>query len=297
MLTRAAPFLKTPIKEFFHFLEGKEIPPYEDTGEKLVNNLSSVLYKCLHERFNEFLSEQRQILQDGKESQSIRDIDVVDFFIKVFPTYDDLYEGPFHDALSGLKWSSMHIIFGWLTYYQEAELDTLKNPSAQSPLFGIFSRSPAYTFISSFLEDACAFHGNIDEDDVALRCFEIKDAVMDDLMDYLKRLSIGEANTQPRIQGGEKHSPPRCSIVAGGLNQQDATTQDIESREWLLAWKEEFRGSALENLEVKLNLNVQALQTVRRDKLQMSRIIPIVQSSGTGKSRLAEQYAINGMFG
>ena len=92
-----------------------------------------------------------------------------------------------------------------------------------------------------------------------------------------------------------KHSPGR-EIVSGGLNQQDATSQDIEYSEWFLAWKDEFRGSALENLEVKLSLNVQALRTAHEDKIDMSRIIPIVQSSGTGKSRLAEQYATDRMF-
>ena len=94
-----------------------------------------------------------------------------------------------------------------------------------------------------------------------------------------------------QVQGDLRHSPPGGEVVSGGQNQQDGTSQDIEHSEWFLAWEDEFRGSALENLEVKLSLNVQALRTERKDKINMSRIIPIVQSSGTGKSRLAEQYA------
>ena len=52
--------------------------------------------------------------------------------------------------------------------------------------------------------------------------------IMDDLMDYLRRLSIGEANVQPQKQGELKHSPPGREVVSGGLNQQDSTCQDIE---------------------------------------------------------------------
>lgn len=75
MLTRAAPFLKTPIKEFFHFLEGKKIPPYEDTGEKLINNLSSVLYKCLHERFKEFRrTPRRSSCQNRKLTRNVMNV-------------------------------------------------------------------------------------------------------------------------------------------------------------------------------------------------------------------------------
>ena len=110
-------------------------------------------------------------------------------------------------------------------------------------------------------------------------------------MEYLRRLSISEANAQSQKEGDLKRSPSGRQIVSGGQNQQDSTSQDIEHSEWFLAWEDEFRGSALENLEVKLSLNVQVLRTARNDKIGMSRIIPIVQSSGTGKSRLAEQYA------
>jgi hypothetical protein len=114
----------------------------------------------------------------------------------------------------------------------------------------------------------------------------------------LRKHSIIEENTRLQRNPSEKGLKSLASgVVSGGPNQQDGTSQDIEHSEWFLAWEDEFRGSALENLEVKLRLNVEALQSAREDKIGMSRIIPIVQSSGTGKSRLAEQYVTNTTFG
>lgn len=62
----------------------------------------------------------------------------------------------------------------------------------------------------------------------------------------------------------------------------------IPLEEWDYAWQTEFHGSVLRRLEKKLCLNVHAV-TEDKNKRLMSRIIPAVQSSGTGKSRLAEE--------
>ena len=232
-------------------------------------------------------------LQQRKESEFIGDMDVVNFLIKVFPSFSDLFRpGPIQDAVNSVSQTSRDILVGWLFGYRY-ELETLKNRSSQDPLLEIFSQSSLCTLLYSLLEDACAFHSDIDDEDVVQSCNEIKDLILGDLMKYLMRPSIGEANNQPQQQGDLKRSLSGRQIVSGGQNQQDITSQDIEHSEWFLAWEDEFRGSALENLEVKLSLNVQALRTASKDKIGMSRIIPIVQSSGTGKSRLAEQYATN----
>jgi hypothetical protein len=58
---------------------------------------------------------------------------------------------------------------------------------------------------------------------------------------------------------------------------------------WQKAWNQPFRGGALHALETKLQLNADAIRSVPNKK-GMSRIIPVVQASGTGKSRLSEEY-------
>src|SRR5213076_750331 len=98
------------------------------------------------------------------------------------------------------------------------------------------------TLLYSLLEDACAFHSDIDDEDVVHSCNEIKDVILVDLMAYLRRLSIEEANAQPQKQGDLKRSFSGRQVVSGGQNQQDITSQDIEHSEWFLAWEDEFRG-------------------------------------------------------
>jgi len=217
-------------------------------------------------------------------------MDIVNFLIQVFPSvFAIVRPGPIQKAFNLLSQTSSVVLFGWHTGYRESELDTLKNPFEQAPLLGIFSQSPVFTLLHSLLGDVSAFYSAIDDEGVLRCCGEIQDAILKDLMQYLRRLAISEANAQSQKQGDLENTPPECLVVSGGLSQQDDTSQDIEHSEWFLAWGDEFRGSALENLEVKLRLNVKALQSWRKEKIGMSRIIPIVQSSGTGKSRLAEQ--------
>ena len=86
------------------------------------------------------------------------------------------------------------------------------------------------------------------------------------------------------------------------MGSQEGWTANLFPEDWKYAWKQPFRGQSLMFLKQKLALNVSALKRARKptkdtiSKLEMSRIIPIVQSSGTGKSRLAEEYDLSGML-
>jgi hypothetical protein len=276
-------FLSTSVSEFINFLKGEPVADYGDPKETL-DALSSFLYNSLRQRYAEFLSIRMKSLQHLTESESIQDVDIVKFLIGVFPSILDMAQrGPLWDMFIRLGERPASILFQLLTCYQESELDTLVNPSSKASQFQRFSQSSIFKPLYQLLRDGCEFRYNIDHENVVQTCHEIKDAILHDLMEYLRRLSIDE---QKETQRNLKRSPPG----AEGPNQQNSTSQNIQQSEWFLAWEDEFRGSALESLEVKLSLNVQALRTGQPDKISMSRIIPIVQSSGTGKSRLAEQY-------
>lgn len=286
MSSTRASFLSTPVSEFIDYLNGKTMSAYEDSAEKLLNVLSSSLEILLYQRYHEFVSLRIKDLKEGRESELIEQIDVVNFLIEALPSIHDIFQpGPLHTAFSQLNKSSFLVLCNWLNEYRKSELETLRNPYSQTLLSNMFSQSPVFSLVYSLLEGGRTSLHNIDDETLAQKCNEIKEAISNDLMEYLRRLSIVEAVDL-------KHTS-RGGVVSGGPNQQDATSQDIEHSEWFHAWEEEFRGSALENLEVKLSLNVQALRTGRKDKIDMSHIIPIVQSSDTEKNRLAEQYASN----
>lgn len=84
------------------------------------------------------------------------------------------------------------------------------------------------------------------------------------------------ASKEKDMQGGFCETPTREPVST------------IPQTEWDEAWRAEFCGNVLDRLELKLHLNVSAVAN-DENKMFMSRIIPVVQASGTGKSRLAEE--------
>jgi hypothetical protein len=81
-------------------------------------------------------------------------------------------------------------------------------------------------------------------------------------------------------------------VPVHGMNSQEGLDGDLLPwKEWQDAWNQPFQGEALAALTTKLQLNAQAIRTDPK-KEQMSRIIPVVQASGTGKSRLSEEYVL-----
>ena len=118
----------------------------------------------------------------------------------------------------------------------------------------------------------------------------------------LEHLDDIHATQSPRM------TPNYGGLIAGLQNSTDRLKSQFDENLWENAWAGHYRGDALFHLETKLQLNVNAIidpRTKNRTKSRttdrrtdrtrdrtMSRIIPIVQSSGTGKSRLAEEYLL-----
>ena len=116
-------------------------------------------------------------------------------------------------------------------------------------------------------------------DEVAQAALDkISDTLFDWYLDSLRLLASKEQVARRPV------FPP--SLQGRLQPQENMSTIPVE--EWDAAWNTEFRGHVLKRLELKLHLNVQAI-TNDQNKHQMSRIIPVVQASGTGKSRLAEE--------
>jgi hypothetical protein len=67
--------------------------------------------------------------------------------------------------------------------------------------------------------------------------------------------------------------------------------KSAEFEAWEEAWMAKYRGDALEDLEVKLQSLREQVKSVARDEGRtLSRLVPVVQSSGAGKSRLADEF-------
>lgn len=92
---------------------------------------------------------------------------------------------------------------------------------------------------------------------------------------------VTELNSLPKLPATKS-----LSGSTGRRTQEDIYTFTREV--WEEAWHSPFHGDVLKRLELKLHNNSDMVVTEAK-KEYMSRIIPVVQSSGTGKSRLAEE--------
>ena len=146
--------------------------------------------------------------------------------------------------------------------------------------------------IEMFLEDY--FRGIPDQTQLKTRINQIVDDLFYCMEDHLSHPGIEES-----LEG-----KGLCAGISGlvGMNTQEGWATKLSHEDWQHAWNQPFRGKSLTLLKQKLALNVNALQRAKRptrtriSKLEMSRIIPIIQSSGTGKSRLAEEYDSSDML-
>jgi hypothetical protein len=149
----------------------------------------------------------------------------------------------------------------WWTFFHYSD-----NPPAQT--------SEVRSLMQSFLQDLeRGDTPNSENDDRILR-------ISHDLLKCMRE----HANQPTRL------TQPSLTEAARGMTMQDGTDGGmLDVVDWQQAWNQPFRGRALNALETKLQLNAHAIRT-DSNKVHMSRIIPVVQASGTGKSRLAEEY-------
>ena len=118
-----------------------------------------------------------------------------------------------------------------------------------------------------------------------MRVMKISQELLSSMLQYLRDLKDDEEAAE-KLASLSLQS--RRSVH--GMNLQEAMDGGlIASQQWEDAWNQPFRGQALAALETKLQLNADAICNDHKKK-QMSRIIPVVQASGTGKSRMAEEY-------
>lgn len=155
------------------------------------------------------------------------------------------------------------------------------NPKGSTPTLStpnIFHRSVVECDILLLLE---AFK-NGDYDQTTLLA-----SIVTSLVNLMTRFLWDRMKEEMALAETKPNTPPPDE---SGQNMQDAVRDEFDRKLWLTAWQQPFRGQVLESLEMKLQLNVYGLQSNQERSRGMSRIIPIVQSSGTGKSRLAEEY-------
>src|SRR5271169_521227 len=97
-------------------------------------------------------------LQQRNDSPCIRDIDIVKFLIKVFPSWSDIDdESPIKRAFTSLSKTSGDVFFQWLYSYRQFELEVLLTDSSQNSMFDIVSQSRVRNLLYHLLEEGSTF--------------------------------------------------------------------------------------------------------------------------------------------
>jgi len=271
-----APFSKIDLGAFKRYLEGHYTEPYGGQGKESRDRFIQLLANT----FVSVAEADRSSYRDSSDPD--KSIDVVEFLWNVFhqlghalKQQPSLFGRPVYSSL-------LH----WISRFISDALFTTSASGSNVPT-GLLEAS--YDTIENFLDDY--FHGNLDQSELATRTNPIVDDLVRWMEEVLSRL-VSE-------QGLRDKSSGRVFPRPVDMRRQDGLGPKLTPEEWQNAWRQPFRGSSLMFLKQKLALNVDALQRApppsanTDSKLEMSRLIPIVQSSGSGKSRLAEEYGLS----
>jgi hypothetical protein len=255
-----ASYYVTDFSAFSRYLKGHFTEPYGGQGEESREHFVQTLTKAFES------VAQTKCTNSSDRPQSIN---ASDFLITVFSKIEGYF-------MNQRRNSSVHFSYcHWVRLFFDHHVLTLETSRAKMSVLRDLTDT-----IQTFLEE----YAGMDHTELKTRTTEIVNEICLCMEDYLDCL----ASEQVPKGGGLS---PRAS---GLMHREDWNTL-LFTTDLQKAWKRPFRGKSLMLLKQKLALNVDALQKVRRlsktkiSKLEMSRIIPILQSSGTGKSRLSEE--------
>ena len=249
----------TTVEAFVQFLNGKPEETYGDKGSMVLDVLKRSIQLAIHDA-----------IQSG-DGMAEHSIDVDGFLLAVFQVSTvhfgtelaPKFGPPDRARFQAINWACCLWMRKWFGDFQQ-------NKGTVS----LFQTSQVPNLVQTLLEDI--EKGDIPASENDDRILRISENWLLCMCQY--------------IDEGARSTEPFLTAAVRGMNMQEALDGDLlDSEDWQQAWNQPFRGRALNALETKLQLNANAIRMDRK-KADMSRIIPVVQASGTGKSRLAEEY-------
>ena len=267
--------LPTTVAAFIRFLEGDSVEPYGDNGTAVIDALRSAVQAAIYEGLGNAVRQRRAGTR----------IDEVQFLRRhVFHTLQTPFVSALTSHLSSIDDNVFDVIVDCCLFTCSSFVMVHLTSSSENNL-SLISSSPLLSLVSKLLQDCHKGEAPTQVDDY--RAVKISEELLLCIRKYLADLKDDEDMAQ---QAESLTLKPRASVR--GNNMQEALDGDLLGlQEWQNAWNQPFRGRALHVLETKLQLNAHAIRNDDK-KEQMSRIIPVVQASGTGKSRLSKEYGL-----
>jgi len=255
----------TTVEAFVQFLNGQPEENYGDKGIIVLDVLRRTIQFAIHDTLG------RRVVGTP--------IDVYRFLrFNVFHTLSTPFHAALASALDPIDNARLDVIYeacwNWAQSFSSICLLQSKNTPSLVPT------SQVPSLVQNLLQDIDK--GDVPTSEIDHRIFGISEGLLACMRQYLEDLK----NEETLVQSTEQS----LTLAVRGMNMQEALDGDLlDPKDWQQAWNQPFRGQALDALETKLQLEADAIRTDYK-KAQMSRIIPVVQASGTGKSRLSEEY-------
>lgn len=262
--------LPTTVGVFCDFLDGESVAPYDDMGITVIDILQRTvrlaIYQALSTRTPGIRTDEFEFLRR-----------------RVFPMLALLLPSEMTSVLASINVDVALVVR--LACDEWAESFAAHLPRSSDEKSSVLSNSQVLSSIKNLLEDYDK--GKAPTQIEEFRLIEISQELLLSMRRHLTGLKDVEETAR-------RFTELRVSVR--GMNSQEGLDGDLLPwKEWQNAWNQPFRGQALAALETKLQLNAHAIRTDIK-KEQMSRIIPVVQASGTGKSRLSEEYGLSLLF-
>jgi hypothetical protein len=262
--------LPTTLDEFIDFLNGDPVDPYGNMGTIVLDALQDAIQRALY---------------DGLKSALLQKepgcpIDIFSFMrVKVFFMLANPLESILRDRLDVNRANVGIIIDACFSLVSSFVQCRLIPPSKGTP--DPVSEPPGLRMVKDLLADCDNGNAPTQEDDI--RIVRISEYLVISMSNYLLDLK-NEDELAQRAKQSLIFTP------VSGKDMQDGRDGGLfDLGDWQRAWNKPFQGNALAALETTLQLHAHAIRSDHNKKLQMSRVIPVVQASGTGKSRLAEE--------
>ena len=269
--------LHTTVHTFCEFLDGKSVEWYGDTGTTVVDALQRAIQHALHNGIEDALQERTAGVS----------IDEFQFLQRNF--FWTLETASIPEQIGSMIDTHVYraIHYACVSWAQSFKNRLIKSREDNSS-------SPSESHVLDLIKDLLWDCGKAQAPTPIAdpRIVEISCEVLSCMRHHLMDLRDHEERAREVAQSLSMKS---LSSVGGMDSQEGVDGGIITLQQWQSAWDQPFCGRALVALETKLQLNAHAIKNDPR-KEQMSRIIPVVQASGTGKSRLSEEYDSNFML-
>jgi hypothetical protein len=257
--------LPTTVGVFYDFLDGESVAPYGDMGTTVIDILQRTVRLAIYQALS--------------RTPSIRTDEFEFLRCRVFPMLALLLSSEMTSVLPPINVNVALVVR--LACYEWASSFAAHLPRSSDEKSSVLSNSQVLSSVKNLLQDCD--EGKAPTQIEEFRLIEISQELLLCMRRHLTDLKDVEETAR-------RFTELRVSVR--GMNSQEGLDGDLLPwKEWQDAWNQPFRGQALAALETKLQLNAQAIRTDIK-KEQMSRIIPVVQASGTGKSRLSEEYGL-----